>query len=543
MSQRYFKLTVLIILLSFAVPVLNVYSQSDKSYDVLKYDLNIDLYNCFLKPFSRNFNATETITIKAVQNTDQITLNAVNTSLEIQSVSDAGASFVHSNDLLTVNLDRSYDAGEEFSVNISYIHKNVKDSALYVRDGMVYTDCEPAKARKWFPCFDQPDDKALLSLTARVPLNVLLCSNGSLEDSTVYGDTISYKWVSNNPIATYLVAIIGKVNFNLSVISWKRPDGRDMDVRFYWQNGETNFNINNIKSKIGKMLDMLSEKYGDYPFEKLAFATTNRDFLWGGMENQTIITLCPDCWTEDLAIHELAHQWFGDLISPSTWSDIWLNEGFATFNEAVWDESQKGFNDFKKNILNEATKYLRRNPGWAIYEKSWAASPPDDDTLFNSEITYSKAACVIYMLRNILGDSVFSRCIKNYATNPDFMFGNISTEKFINYINEQSGEELSWFFDQWLFQPNHPVYQNTFKTSETDDGKWKIDYTINQIQKNSGFYKMPVELKVVFQNGKDSTLYVNNDYNLQIYSFEFNEEPKKIFFDPDNKIILKEIKN
>lgn len=533
----------LVLLIFISLSNINVYSQSDRTFDVLKYDLNIDIYNCFLTPFPRNFTASEIITIKATGQTGQVTLNAENFSLEIQSVSNAGISFNHSNDILTVSLDKNYEAGEEFNIEINYMHKNVKDTAFYVRDGMVYTDCEAAKARRWFPCNDEPDDKALLSLTARVPSPVLLCSNGTLADSTVYGDTISYKWVSDHPIATYLVAIIGKVNFNLNVINWTRPNGENMQVRFYWQNGETVFNINNVKSRVGKMLDLFSEKYGDYPFEKLAFATTNRDFIWGGMENQTIITLCTDCWTEDLAVHELAHQWFGDLITPFSWSDIWLNEGFATFNEAVWVESQKGYNDYKKTILSEAVKYLSRNPGWSIYEKSWATSLPVDDILFNSEISYSKAACVIYMLRNILGDSVFFNCIKAYTTNPDFMFGNIDTEKFIKFINEQSVTDLNWFFDQWLFKPNHPVYQNNSKIDKTGDGKWKVDYTINQIQKNTGFYKMPADLKIIFQNGKDTTITVNNDYNLQMFSFEFTQEPKKIFFDPENKIILKEVKN
>jgi len=531
------------LILFFSIFNIKISAQSDKSFDVQKYELDLDIYNCFLTPFPRNFDASEIITIKANEQIGQVTINASNSSLEIRSVSDAGISFDHLSNLLTVSLDKIYEPGEEFDIRIDYRHKNVKDTAFYVRDGMVYTDCEAAKARRWFPCKDVPDDKAFVSVTARVPSTVLLCSNGRLADSTMYGDTLSYKWVSEHPVATYLVAIIGKVKYNLDVINWKRPNGKDMEVRFYWQNGETKFNINNVMNKTGKMLDLFSAKYGDYPFEKLAFATTNRDYLWGGMENQTIITLCPDCWTEDLVCHELVHQWFGDFITPMTWSDIWLNEGFATFNEAVWIESQKGYMEYKKAILYEAVKYHSRNPGWAIYEKSWATSLPGDDTLFNSEISYSKAACVIYMLRNILGDTVFFNCIKAYTTNPDFMYGNISTEQFINFMNEQSGTDLNWFFDEWLFKPNHPVYQNNSRIEESGKGNWKINYTINQIQKNTGFYKMPVELKVTFQNGKDTTISVNNDYNLQMFSFDFKEEPKKITFDPDNKIVLKEIKN
>ncbi len=543
MRFKILSKTLFLYLFCFSVLHTQSFSQENNSFDVQNYDLNLDLYQCFVTPFKRSFNAVETITIKANEPVGQVILNADNKSLEIKTVSESGFSFTHDNDILNVNLDKIYNAGDEFKIKITYSHKDLFDSSFYVRDGMVYTDCETAGARKWFPCKDVPDDKALLTLTARVPPNVFLCSNGLLADSTVNGDTLSYKWQSIHPISTYLVAIAAKVKYNLDIINWKRPNGEDMQVRFYWQNGETVFNINNVKNKIGKMLDLFSKLYGDYPFEKLAFATTNRDFLWGGMENQTIVTLCPDCWTEELACHELIHHWFGNMISPKTWADIWLNEGFATFNEAVWAENQRGYAGYKKNIEYEATLYLSRNPGWAIYDKSWDASVPNDNILFNSYITYSKAGCVLHLLRYVLGDSTFFECLNKYATDPEYMYGNASTEQFINLVNEVSGKDMNWFFDQWIYKPNHPIYKNKYTTDEAGDGKWNVNYTINQIQENAGFFKMPVELKVTFENGKDSLLKINNDYNFQVYEFEFDSKPRKITFDPNNQIVLKEIKN
>ncbi|HMQ68864.1 MAG TPA: M1 family metallopeptidase [Ignavibacteria bacterium] len=518
----------------------NTFSQEDDSFDVLKYELDLDLYNCFKEPISRAFTASEKISIKANRQLGDIILNASSTSLKIESVSGAGVSFIHENDLLTIILNSLYSTDDNFEVIINYSHNNIKDSAFYSYQGMIFTDCEPSKARKWFPCKDVPDDKALTKITSSVPSNVLLCSNGILTDSTVTGDRTSYTWESKFPVATYLVAVVASYKFNLDIVNWQRPNGENMEVRFYWQNGETQFNLKNVMSKIGKMLDLFSKLYGDYPFEKLAFATTNKEFEWGGMENQTIITLCPDCWTEDLAAHELAHQWFGDLITPSSWADIWLNEGFATYLETVWYGSQSGIARYKKLNKYEAVKYLAGNPGWASYENSWDVSSPDSEQLFNTSITYSKSSCIIYMLRYVIGETEFDEIIYKYATSPEFMYGNISTEKFINFINEQSGRDLNWFFDQWLFKPDHPVYNNNFQSEETSDGKWKLDYTINQIQKNNVFYKMPVDLKIVFNNGKDTTVTVSNDYNLQTFNFEFENEPEKIIFDPDSKILLKE---
>ncbi|MEO8210159.1 MAG: M1 family metallopeptidase [bacterium] len=520
-----------------------IFSQEERPVNILMYDLNLNLYNCFEKPYPASFDATELISAMTETGISQISLDAVNTSLSITSVEGAGTSFKHINNILTINLDRFYEKGEIFEVKINYKHKNVRDSAFYVRDGMVFTDCESAGSRKWFPCVDIPNDKAQLSLTASVPNGVQLVSNGLLIDSTVTGDTSIYKWKSDFPVATYLMAFAARDKYNLDVINWKRPDGKEMQIRFYWQPGETKFNIDNIKNKVGRMLDFFSLKYGAYPFEKLAFATLNKDFIWGGMENQTIVTLCPDCWTEELICHELVHQWFGDLISPMTWADIWLNEGFATFNEAVWVENQKGYKDYKKKIVYEAEKYLSKNPGWAIYEKSWDASEPNDSILFNEEITYSKAGCVLHLLRYVLGDSVFFNCINKYATYPNFMYGNASTSEFIGFISLISGENLNWFFDQWVYKPNHPVYQNNYRFEKMKNGKWEVNYTINQVQTNTGFFKMPVELKVTFENGKDTIIKVNNDYNLQMYKFEFNDEPKKVSFDPNNQIVLKEVKN
>lgn len=518
------------------------FAQPSAPYNVLNYDLNLDLYNCYLPPYPHSFRGTEVITFMANEDMAQLNLDAVNRSLQIDSVSLAGRSFSHFNNVLTVLLDRPYVKDESFDVKIYYRHKNVFDSAVYVKNGMLYTDCESIRARRWFPCNDIPADKSLMTLTAKVPKNVLLCSNGSLADSTVSGDSLTYKWTSIYPISTYLIAIASSSKYRLDVLNWRKPSGETMEIRFYTQPGETVYNINNIKSKIDDMLDLYSKLYGEYPFEKLAFATTNHDYPWGGMENQTIVTLCVDCWTEDLVAHELIHQWFGDLITPMTWSDIWLNEGFATFNEGIWHEYIGGYRAYKEYMVTEAVKYLSRNPGWAVYERDWSLNEPKDSVLFNVDISYSKSGCVLALLRYVLGDSLFFDCMYAYANYPDFRFGNISTKEFIDFISREAKQNLNWFFDQWVYSPNHPVYQNNYKIEKADNGKWKVDYTITQIQNNPKFFKMPVELKFYFNNRSDSLVKVDNDYNMQTFTFELADEPRRVSFDPNNQIILKEVK-
>lgn len=511
------------------------------NFDVLDYKIYLDIRSCFISPFPKSFTGNVIVTFRIDTALNSIALNAVNSSLVVSSVSLAGVSFNHSSNILTIQLDRTYAAGETAQVKINYSHNNVSDNVVYVSNGFFFTDCEPEGARKWFPCYDKPSDKATVDITARVKGGVFLGSNGRLNDSLVTGDTVYYHWISRDPVATYLTVLTAKLNYNLNIVYWHKLSNPadSVPVRFYYNSGE---NTNSIRPKVLNMMTHFSEKFGEHPFEKNGFATLNSQFQWGGMENQTLTSLCQNCWNENIISHEFAHQWFGDMITCATWADIWLNEGFATYIEAVWYGSQSGDTRYKKLVRNEAVKYIAGNPGWAVYEKSWDVSSPDSDQLFNTSITYSKSSCLIYMLRYVIGEKEFDDIINKYATNPDYMYGNINTLEFINFINEKSGTDLNWFFDQWLYKPGHPVYNNNFSSEETTEGKWKTDYTINQIQTNNVFYKMPVDLKIVFDNGKDTTVTLNNDYNLQIFSFDFDYEPKKIIFDPENKIILKEVK-
>ncbi|MBV6479258.1 MAG: hypothetical protein HGGPFJEG_02029 [Ignavibacteria bacterium] len=516
--------------------------KSERNYNVISYSLDLNLYDCFIRPFPTSFSASEKITVLNESSSGQISLDAYDGSLIIDSVGLSGTSFSHSDNILTINLDRFYDSSEVFDLLIYYRHKNVKDSSFMTGRGIVYTDCEPIGARRWFVCNDIPSDKAITEITTRVPVGVIYGATGNLTDSLVSNDTLIYKYVSRYPVATYLVAIAGKTDFRLQENIWNRyGDNEKIPLRYYSQKGETEFNINNVMKKVPEILEFFSKLFGPYPFEKLAFATTDQQYQWGGMENQTLITLCPDCWIEDLVCHEAAHQWFGDLISPSAWSDIWLNEGFATYCEAIWAEYKYDYTGYKNLIDYEASKYLKHNPGREIYNKDWDKNIPADTILFNDYLAYSKSACVLHMFRYLVGDSVFFNSLELYARNPEYMYGNISTGEFIKFMSSVTNRDLLWFFGQWLMQPNHPVYQNRTNIKKAGDAKWKVEYTITQHQTNSGFFKMPVELKVVFENGSDTLIKVDNDYNVQKYEFEFSSKPKRVLFDPDNHIVLKEV--
>lgn len=513
------------------------------AYDVLDYKLELDLYNCFLSPYPRSFTGIETITFRVDTALQSIRLNAVNTSLVIDSVALAGVSFTHSANILTVNLDRQYLPNEVVQVKVYYRHNNVSDNAFYASNGMVFTDCEPEGARKWFPCWDRPADKATLNLRAKVPASVKLGSNGRLADSVRVADTLWYNWISRDPIATYLMVISAKVNYNLDIVFWRNPESPNdsIPIRFYWNTGENTTNLNNIKLKILPMTTEFSRLFGVHPFEKNGFATLNSSFPWGGMENQTLTSLCPNCWSENLVSHEYAHQWFGDMISPGTWADIWLNEGFATYGEALWFEYTGGYTAYKNDIVADANGYLSSNPGWPIYNPSWAVNTPPNSTLFNTAITYYKGACVLHMLRYTLGDSLFFSALKAYATDTLwFRQKTAVTADFIAKINAVTGQDLNWFFTQWVCNPNHPVYQNGYNITSLGGGQWRLTFIARQTQTNTVFFQMPIELKIHFASGPDTTIRVFNDVNNQVFTFTFDRQPTQLLFDPNNNIVLKQ---
>lgn len=507
------------------------------SFDVLDYKLDLDIYNCFISPYPKSFKGSVLVSFKVDSALNSISLNAVNSSLTIDSVKLSGISFAHNSNILTINLDRNYAVGETTQVKIYYRHSNVTDNAFYVSNGMVFTDCEPEGARKWFPCWDKPSDKATVELRAKTPANVKLGSNGRLADSTRTADTIYYHWISRDPIATYLVVISAKVNYGLDIVNYVNASDPNYNfpIRFYYNSGE---NLIAAKQRIIPLIDFFSQVFGAHPFEKNGFATLNNQFPWGGMENQTLTSLCPNCWGEYLMVHEFAHQWFGDMITCATWADIFLNEGFATFSEALWSENNNGYAAYKSDINNEANSYFSGNPGWAISNPNWAVTTPSTSTLFNYSITYAKGACVLHLLRYVLGDSLFFAGLKAYALDPSLKYKSAVIADFKNVMANVSGQNLDWFFDQWIYQPNHPVYQNGYFFSQVGS-YWEVGFLSKQIQTNTVFFKMPIEIKISFNSGPDTLIRVMNDVNNQLFFFTFTRRPLSVQFDPNNQIVLK----
>lgn len=503
-------------------------------FDVLNYKLNFDVRSCFFSPYPKSYSAYEIIKFRVDTALNLITLDAINTSLVIDSVRMSGTTFSQTATTLTINLDRTYNPNEIDSVKIYFRHLNVSDVSFYANQGMIFTDCEPQGARYWFPCWDAPGDKATIDLTAKVPSNAKLGSNGRLNDSLVTGDTAYYHWISRDPVSTYLVTMIGKINFNLDIVYWHKNSNPidSVPIRFYYSAGE---NPSQIETKIVPMTTYYSRKFCDMPFEKNGMASIPSGIApWcGGMENQTLINFLCAIWDENLTSHEYAHQWFGDMITCGTWADIWLNEGFATYCEALWYENTGGYTSYKSAIVSDANNYLSSNPGWAIYN-------PPMNNLFNYAITYAKGSCVLHMLRYTIGSTQFFNFLRAYAADTaNFKYGTAVTDDFATKLSQVVGQDMTWFIDEWVKQPNHPQYQNIYSFIPQGGGNWEVEFFTSQVQTNTTFHKMPLVVKISFATGGDTSISVMNDTNDQTWSWMFDRQPSAFAFDPNNDIVLK----
>jgi len=518
---------------NYVQPSIDSPNSPKHKFDVLDYKINMDIRSCFITPYPKNYTASVIVKFRVDTALSTIDLNAVNTSLQILSVGMNGVSFTHSGNILTITLNRLYNPGEIANVLINYNHLNVTDGAFYAAGGGVMTDCEPEGARKWFPCWDKPSDKATVDITAKVPGNVKLGSNGRLNDSTVTGDTIYYHWISRDPVSTYLVVLSARVNYKLDIVMWG-----SVPMRFYYINSEGVA----PQSYIVDMNNYYSGKFGIHPFEKNGFTTAAASgFPWGGMENQTLTTLCSSCWGVSTVTHEYAHQWFGDLVTCGTWGDIWLNEGFATYVEAIWLEHISGYASYKSDINGDASTYLSGNTGNPIYRPEWIINTPNNNELFNYAMTYCKGAVVLHMLRYVINDTnVFFNCLRGYATDTtNFRYKNAVTDDFTAKISSIAGQDLTWFINQWVKLPNHPVYQNYYQFVSIGGGNWNVGFQARQIQTNPPFFRMPMVVKITFATGPDVTMRIDNTSNNQAWWWTYNRQPLTFTFDPDNDITLK----
>jgi len=376
------------------------------------------------------------------------------------------------------------------------------------------------------PCYDFPSDKATADLHISVPSGMTAASNGTLiEVKSNPDNTVTYSWQVSYPIATYLISVAAT---NYVTFSHTYDSGEEeMEVVYYvypelLEQAKTDF-ANTVSQ-----IEFYSDTFGEYPFlsEKYGMA-----LIPGGtaMEHQTCTSyparvINGEQGYDWLIAHELAHQWWGDLVTLADWAEIWLNEGFATYSDALWWEHLYGMPGLKARMSDFKSYLFERysGPHHAVYD-------PPQGYLF-SAIEYEKAAWVLHMLRFVVGEDNFWEILQTYAQR--YAYAIASTDDFKSVCEETFETDLDWFFDQWIYEPGYPRYEFSWGQS----GPNSVRIVINQTQESYPLYTMPIELQVLLPSGTvKRTVWI--DERVNTYELTFAETPSDVLFDPDEWIL------
>jgi hypothetical protein len=429
--------------------------------------------------------------------------------------------FSRSGAVLTVNLDRASTTGETVVVTVDYNGDPAGGAfgwSSYAGRDMIWTLSEPYGARDWWPCKDLNSDKAdSVDITVTVPDNLVVASNGLVVSDVDNGATRTTHWKSNYPIATYLVslAIYPYTQYN----DWYNPlgGGDPMEVQFFIYPEHVGVVEPNYDLTV-PMIGVFAQAYGEYPFvdEKYGHA----EFTWGGgMEHQTLTSM--GGWSEDLIAHELAHQWWGDMVTCEDFGHIWLNEGFATWSEAYWAEQYYDFATYQE-YMSIASYY---GPGTIFVED------PLTENIFDGNLSYNKGSWVVHMLRGVLGDVDFFDGLALYRSS--HLYGSATTEQLQEAMDTVRGRDLTAFFQQWIYGDYFPIYTYDWIQGPQPG---EITVTIIQEQTDTGLFTMPIRLRVNTTDGPvDIT--VENSLVTEDYVLTVPGTAESVVLDPDRWIL------
>ncbi len=447
-------------------------------------------------------------------------------------------------DKLRVYFDKPRKSDEELSIIISYeasprrgLYFIAPDEAYPQKPFQIWSQGQDEDSRHWFPCYDYPNERATSEVIVTVPGRYFALSNGKLIGVTEDGQqkTKTYHWRQEIPHVTYLIALVVgefielKDSYDGIPLLHYVPPGREEDAQRSFKNTPD-------------MMEFFSEKTGiKYPYEKYAQIAV-ADFIFGGMENTSATTLTDrtlhderahlDFSSDPLVAHELAHQWFGDLITCKDWSHAWLNEGFATYFEALYKEHQLGVDEFRQSMLEKAEIYFKEDK--ERYRRPIVTHVYHEPIELFDRHLYQKGAWVMHMLRFVLGEELFWKSIRHYTNKHKGQ--TVQTSDFINAITEATGKNLEWFFDEWIYKAGHPEFRVEYRWDEESK---QAQISVSQRQTNDELtpvFEMPVE--ILFKTAKSTERFkVFLREKEQRFYFPLDEKPLMVRFDPGNWLL------
>ncbi|MFZ5516943.1 MAG: M1 family aminopeptidase [Candidatus Zhuqueibacterota bacterium] len=504
-------------------------------------DIDVSYYRIDLKinPYEENISGSVYMeAISQIAGLNEISLDFFDNMI-VDSVVSQGDTlgWTHSENSLNITLPQTIEIDDYIGLHVYYHGRPSAaggfksfDFGSHLEFPIVATLSQPFGAPAWWPCKDDPADKAdSVDIAITVPDTFIVASNGVLVSKTENEDTTTtYFWSERYPISTYLVSL---AITNYEVFSDYYYSGTDSMEVLYFVYPENEAAAREDFTITVEAITHFSSLFGQYPFidEKYGMA----EFQWGGaMEHQTCTSygrglIQGNHRYDSYLVHELAHQWFGDLITMKRWSHIWLNEGFASYAEALWAE-HRGGQDSLFNYMDEFDQGLFPTSVF-VYDSTNIAE------LF-SRTVYDKGAWVLHMLRHVLGDSSFFESLAAYRE--AFAFGNATTEDFRDVCESVYGADLDWFFEQWVYGFFRPSYEYAWSDSEAGENHI-VTLKLDQVQVYTGLFKMPLDVQLTTLSG-DTTCVVWDSLASQTFQFVMDEEVIKLQIDPDNWV-LKEL--
>jgi aminopeptidase N len=508
----------------------SVKSSASVWFDATYYGLNLRIST---SPFY--LSGIVTIRGTCLQDGPQLLSLDLTNTMHIDSVevNSRRATFYQQPSSFTVSLDSGYHAGDVITMSVMYggvpLATGLGSFVLDSHSGTpwVWSLSEPYGARDWWPCRDEPGDKAdSVDVIVTADSSYKVGSNGSLLSIVTNQDgTKTTHWKELYPIATYLVSV-AITNF-AQFSNWFHYSPTDSLEVLNYVLPES---LSSAQMQLPRVVDGLgifSALFGLYPFVKEKYG--HSEFGTGAMEHQTMTST--STFNEDVIIHELAHQWFGDMITCASWSHLWLNEGFATYCTALYHEMKYGPGSYF-NFINPEMDLAKTAVG-----SVFAVDTSDVRQLFNSARVYSKGASVLHMLRHVLGDSVFFRSMRAYANRPSLRFRSATTANLQAIFEETSGKDLGYFFDEWIYGESYPHYLYSWDVKDSS-GMKRVTVTVNQSTgtTNPSSFIMPIDFKII-GGPWDSTVTVVDSLPVQVFSFSTRQPVDSVQFDSGDWIL------
>ncbi len=515
----------------------------DRGYDVLHYGLDIAV-----DPQAETIAGRVRIDLSARRDgLTEVALDLVD-GMIVDSLlwSGTAATFVHAGDSLGIAPPAPMSAGEEASVLVVYHgapqpHGNMNVGLLFRSHGgptdspaddvpVIFSVGEPWSSHSWWPCKDHPSDKATADVTVTAPEPLVAVSNGRLLGVDSPGPGLrTYRWREGYPIATYLIGV------SISdYVEWEETCAAaagDLPLTFHFFPQDEQ----KARAELAATCDMmlfLERICGPYPFPAERYGQV--EIVWAGaMEHQTATSLAQFLLTGDgrwetIFLHELAHQWFGDRMTPAGWSDIWLNEGFARYCEALWIEEQQG---------SAAYLAAMREMGPLRHPDLFAGEGTliDPDPILPNQLIYDKGAWVLHILRGAIGDRAFFGFLHDYAADPETEGGNVTTAEMLAAATAAAGIDAADLLGPWLETDAVPEVEWSYRNTPLSRGGSRLTLDIRQTQ--DVLFELPLMVRVMSTAGDFD---LRADLGARTGSFEWDlpASADSVAVDPDGWLLL-----